>query len=401
MRLKFTLFAFAFLIFSFLGGAAFAQEDPKEVAEKYGITFPIPELGNCSDYYTCRQYCEDPVNYDDCKAFAKKKGFHEKEGVKLDIRNSDFWKKTQSELGCNSVDACRALCERNENFDKCDAFAKKYDLSGGHVDDPYEQEFLKKAKEILGCDSPSSCMSFCDKEENWDKCSEFAKQMGFRGGEQFGGPGGCNTRESCETYCRAHPQECGYEGSSNYDPAEWCNKTPDCTWTGDTCQCAKIEGLTPDEYCKKYPDRCSGYTDPSVECTKYPGCSWNGSTCQCEGYSGSYGSYDPATECAKYTGCSWKNNNCECSGSGYQQTTCPSGSYWDGSNCVQISYDPASECARQSGCSWTGSSCQCSGGGESQTYSEPLTSPTPSPAVYGAAVVRSLYETLLQYLLGN
>lgn len=311
------------LLLAFLLPIAWAQ-NPEDVARKYGITFPIVELGNCSNYSECRDFCEDPVNYDQCIDFAKKKGFYNEEKVTVDIRNSDFWSKTQAELGCNSMVSCQSFCENPTNFDKCDAFAKKHNLSGGHVNNPHEQQFLTKAKEILGCDSPSSCMNFCSNEENWKKCSEFAKQMGFRGGEvragpggctseetcrafcsdpnnyqicsgftssaggSFSGPGGCNSEESCQSYCEQHPQECGYTGGglkeTDYNPSEMCNKTPDCSWVNNSCQCSESPSET--------------YSQPTG--TNYEAVIPNST-------------YDPATECAKQTGCSWTGSSCQCS----------------------------------------------------------------------------------------
>lgn len=395
----------------FLIPLAWAQ-NPEELVEKHGVTFPIAELGGCVNYSECRDFCEDPINHNQCIDFAKKKGFYKEDKVTLDIRNNDFWSRSRSELGCDTMASCQTFCEKPANLDKCDAFAKKHGLGGGEVDDPSSKQFLEKAKEILGCDTPSSCMTFCDNQDHFKICSEFAKVMGFRGGEihagpggctseetcrafcsepsnyqicsgftsstggSFSGPGGCNSEESCRSYCEQHPQECGYTGGSiegDFNPSEMCSRTPDCSWVNNSCQCTKIEGISPDEYCKKYPDRCGGYSgDPAAECAKYPGCSWSDNACECSGTSDSSGSnYDPATECAKYPGCSWNGTSCQCQSSyppekGVEnQPTTPS-------------YDPATECAKQSGCSWNGSSCQCSGtsGSSESTTTQPTTTQT-------------------------
>lgn len=380
--------------------AVVAQESPDEIARKYGVTFPVAELEGCTDISSCRTYCEDPLNQNTCIDFAKKKGFYNEESIKVDIRNNQFWARTRSELGCDFESSCRAYCETPTNFEKCSSFARRNGLSGGHTKDPANAQILNKAKEILGCISYESCMTYCSKAENRAKCSEFAKEAGLRGGEyhagpggctsqkscqkfcsdpqnykicsqysssegaQFSGPGGCTTEASCKAYCEKNPQECQFSQDINrdYDPSEMCNKTPDCAWVSNSCQCTKIEGMIPEEYCKKYPDRCSGYTDAATECAKYSGCSWTNNTCQCS--SSSEGSYDPSKECAKYPGCSWNGSTCSCSGTSNTDGA-PSGNY---------NYDPASECSKYPGCSWTNNSCQCSsstGGSDTGSYQYP------------------------------
>src|SRR3990172_11959676 len=96
----------------------FAQENPDEIAKKYGITFPIAELGNCEDYSSCRTYCEDPVNSSTCIDFARSKGFYKEE----DTGKADLLSKAKSQLGCSSEAACSEVCSKEENFEKCSNF---------------------------------------------------------------------------------------------------------------------------------------------------------------------------------------------------------------------------------------------------------------------------------------
>ena len=77
---KFLLILLVLLSFSLgvFSASVFAQSPtngPSDPAKKYNITFPIEELGSCSDLASCKQYCEDPVNSTACINFAKKKGF--------------------------------------------------------------------------------------------------------------------------------------------------------------------------------------------------------------------------------------------------------------------------------------------------------------------------------------
>ncbi|MBI4097885.1 MAG: hypothetical protein HY426_02490, partial [Candidatus Levybacteria bacterium] len=237
----FVLFAFMFGVFSTKG---FAQEEsPEDAAKKYNITFPIVELGNCKDYSECRQFCEDPINSSTCMDFAKKKGFYKEENTS----KSDLLQKAKSQLGCSSEATCREVCSKEENFEKCSNFARQNNLSGGHSEDPGKSEILQKAKSILGCNSESSCREICSKEENREKCSQFARQTGLRGGEHRSGPGGCTSEETCRAFCSDpnNYQICsGYASSQggNFSGPGGCNSP-------DSCR----------QYCEKNPNSCGDF----------------------------------------------------------------------------------------------------------------------------------------------
>lgn len=291
---------------------------PEQIAAEHGVTFPIAELGNCSDFNACRTFCEDPVNKNTCIDFAKKKGFYKEETT---AKKDEIIKSAKDQLGCDSEDSCRLLCSQEANYDKCSGFAQKNNLGGGQVHDPSKAEILKKAKDILGCDSPSSCRSFCEQEANRQECSNFANQTGLRGGEHqagpggctsqetckafcsdpanfqicskfqstvtgeaknFQGPGGCNSEESCRTYCQSHPNECGYYGGSGDQDkakayADFCRQNP------EKCKPGQSGGFESsqkreefEKFCRENPDKCQGFPTPSGNinpndyCKQYP-----------------------------------------------------------------------------------------------------------------------------------
>ena len=64
-------FIAALFLFLLIGGGQVLAQTPEDEAQKHGITFPIAELGNCTNFSDCRNYCEDPVNRDTCIDFAK------------------------------------------------------------------------------------------------------------------------------------------------------------------------------------------------------------------------------------------------------------------------------------------------------------------------------------------
>lgn len=438
LKIKTLAFLSSLFVFAFLAGVVLAQESPEDIAARYGVTFPIAELGGCDSYSACQAYCEDPVNYTACIDFAKDKGFYDEEVAE---EKEDFLKRARVELGCDSYQSCQSFCEQPTNYEKCSEFAKRHDFSGGYEDDPAKGDILAKAKDILGCDSHDSCKAYCENPANQERCSEFARQVGLRGGEYEAGPGGCtteatcrefcsdpnnfdlcsryasstgdsfvgpgdcNSEESCRTYCETNSDECRYFGSEAIDPEQYCRQFPE--------KCAGIEEeVSPEEfeqYCLKYPGECSGSTvgyDPKVECSKTPDCSWVNNTCQCFS-SGYEGSLDPAAECSNY-GCSWTGTSCQCSES--------EGTY---SPPAEEEYDPATECAKVSGCSWTGTTCQCEPPSEEPTSGSTdaatacaqggcnwtgstceCPSETPSSEVYGVTA-GGLLQRILQLLFGR
>lgn len=326
------VFLIAFIASFIMAGSAKAEEDP---AKKYNVTFPIAELGGCGNISECRIFCEDPVNRDSCISYAKKKGFY-KEPEVAGSKKDELLAAAKKELGCDSESSCKSLCSDQANFDRCDTFAKKRGLNGGHVEDPANRKILEKAKEILGCNSPDSCSSFCSKEENRQKCSEFARETGLRGGEQrvgpggctseetckafcsdpqnfpvckgfmsssggnFSGPGGCNSEESCRAYCRGHEDECrsGFYGGSGEERnkaeeyAKFCRENPE--------KCRSGNDSTSNQYPRLYATSYSGSGVPSTTtqntapsgmsrdsqeagCRSCGGtCSWNGDFCNCQ-----------------------------------------------------------------------------------------------------------------------
>lgn len=375
------------LLLLFAGKVVFAQASPQDLASRYGMTFPIAELGNCASYAECRSFCEDPLNSTGCVDYAKSKGFHQEDPV---VNQKDrILGEAKATLGCDSFEACANFCEVPANYDKCTSFASSQGITGGYVDDPAKVTILERAREVLGCSSPNACRTYCEQEANRDKCGQFARQVGLSGGEhqvgpggctsegtckafcsdpqnfqickgfhdvaggQFSGPGGCNSAESCRSYCQQNEAQCrssfgGPAGSPppGYNPSEMCNRTPNCSWTNNGCQCGfygetKETAQKAGEYagfCQANPDKCkpgqaAGF-DTSVQRREFEDyCTKNPDKCKPPTTGGTAGNvFDPAIECARY-GCNWSNNSCQCSGiHPYSYPTpaggtCPTGQY--------------------------------------------------------------------------
>ncbi len=260
------------------------QATNEDAAKKYGITYPITSLGNCTDYTSCHNYCEGETHRDACIQYAKQKGFYEER------KTDEILTHAKTELGCSSETECKNICEKEENFEKCTNFAKKTGLVKEQILSPKNQEILTKAKEILGCDSPQTCKSICEQEGNRQKCSEFAKQTGLKGGEEKRGPGGCNSEESCKAFCsspdnfnecskfkppegqerRGGPPQEGFKGpggcNSESSCKEYCEKNPsECQKFGPGPEGKEEERGKPPEgikreemekLCKENPEKC-------------------------------------------------------------------------------------------------------------------------------------------------
>ena len=186
----------------FTAAAVHAQSatgSAETAAQKYGVSFPIAELGNCASLSDCRQFCGDPVNATSCVDYGKAKGFYQDDPVIAD--QARILAEARQSLGCDSYENCLNFCEVPANFDACNSFARSQGIVGGVVDDLVRVPVLERAKEALGCSSENDCRTVCSDEANWDRCSDFAREAGLRGGEHKVGPGGCTSESTCGSFC--------------------------------------------------------------------------------------------------------------------------------------------------------------------------------------------------------
>jgi hypothetical protein len=206
--------------------------------QKYGVTFPVAELGSCASVTDCKAYCADPVNRQSCVAYAKQKGFY-KEPSKRE--NLEFLNKAKLELGCVSQETCKALCALPTNYDRCATFAKNNNIAKKQTINPADK--VAKAKDILGCTSLDECKAFCAKTENQEKCTAFAKRAGLKGGEIKSGPGGCTSAETCTAYC---------SDPNNFDECSRFGKAQSGTVSTNTQEFKGPGGCTTEFECRAY-----------------------------------------------------------------------------------------------------------------------------------------------------
>lgn len=213
------LFAALLIVLGFgitQGAFALSKED---------IVYPAAELANCQDEQSCRAYCDDPANIDQCIAFAEKYNL-------LSSSEIEKAKKFQSigSVGpgqCTTEQECEAYCNNISNIEECLVFAEQHSFM-----DPEELEEAKKVQQALragaqlpgGCTSKDACETYCEDSSHMRECIAFAEEAGFISPEELKEakqvlkaldagvklPGNCRGENACEVYCEdpSNVEEC-------------------------------------------------------------------------------------------------------------------------------------------------------------------------------------------------
>ncbi len=167
------------------------------------IIFPIPELGNCVSKEECIKYCDDLSHRSECEAFAEKHNLkHRKPNITFPV----------TELGnCNSEAECKTYCDDPTHMRACLAFAKEHQLIDEKEIEDAEKvlPLMEKGETPGGCKSRDACETYCSDESHFEECLNFFEKAGFirpkeaemiRKVGSFAGPGGCKGEE-CRDYC--------------------------------------------------------------------------------------------------------------------------------------------------------------------------------------------------------
>lgn len=194
-----------------------------------GITFPIPELGNCADKVSCRTFCNQTANIEACISFGKAHGLLNNEEAERGIKFALRLKESAGPGGCTTPDACEAYCSNVQNIETCVAFAKEAKLNTPKLEAADKLAAFIKSGGLMpgGCTSADSCRTYCGELAHLEECRTFAQKLGIRdehgtttapgqlkkflevvkNGET---PGGCTTAAQCKLYCQnsAHREEC-------------------------------------------------------------------------------------------------------------------------------------------------------------------------------------------------
>jgi hypothetical protein len=198
-----------------------------------GITFPIPELGNCGSKDECLAYCNEPRNIPACVKFARERGLVNAEEAARAEKFSRKLSRGEGPGGCRSPQECRAFCNNLSNLEVCVKFAEEEGISNREVEEGKKiLAYLRSGGQLPGgCNSKESCEKYCGDFSHAEECFNFAVRAGitqvrgeipgeakgrFEGGIPAGQfqkllelvkkgetPGGCKSKEECENYCRS------------------------------------------------------------------------------------------------------------------------------------------------------------------------------------------------------
>ena len=203
-----------------------------------GITFPVPELGDCSNKENCRNYCNQPGNIDACVVFAKAHGLMNKEEADRAVNFRKILQAGKAPGGCSGPEECKSFCSNISNISACVNFAKSNNLKSDN-----DEEFSKAEKiaEYIkgggqtpgGCTTKESCSAYCGDFSHAQECFDFAQKAGIEQNRGNGEglengipsgqfqkflefvknnqtPGGCKSKDACENYCSdsSHATEC-------------------------------------------------------------------------------------------------------------------------------------------------------------------------------------------------
>lgn len=208
----------------FLQGEELADARKMIIAVENGAVPP-----KCSGKEECDNYCSQDSNIDECIKFAIAAGF-------MSEKDAEIAKKTggKGPGGCKGKEECDTFCQNPSNEQICINFGR----DNGLIDREELQKMEegdKKFTEAIQNAPPKTkkCLeeafgsldNVVPSRANGEKMSvcfkEFAEE-GLNIGEQENingegrtGPGGCNSPESCDIYCKENPETCGNSGPQN------------------------------------------------------------------------------------------------------------------------------------------------------------------------------------------
>lgn len=182
-------------------------EEARKVQQALRSGAALP--GGCTTKEECENYCDDPINAEECFAFAEAAGFiapEEIEGARQAMR---IIAEGRGPGDCTSERECRAYCDDEAHFEECFAFAEE----AGFVTGEEAERFRKTGGKGPGGCVRDECETYCEDPAHQDECIDFAVEHGFiseeeaenvrKGGfgSDFEGPGGCTGKEECEAFC--------------------------------------------------------------------------------------------------------------------------------------------------------------------------------------------------------
>lgn len=190
------------------------------------IKYPVKELGNCENKESCKSYCEKSANIDRCLKFAEENNLLKRDEIERGKKFSEIVNGGGGPNGCKTEKDCFEYCNDVDRIDECVAFAEKNGfMEGKELEEAKKiQSIVKSGKSMPGnCKNRTACEAYCKNIEHMDECISFAKENGMMSEEEIKEaekflplmksgqtPGGCKSKEECDAFCNAdeHFEEC-------------------------------------------------------------------------------------------------------------------------------------------------------------------------------------------------
>jgi len=242
------------------------------------VTYPIAELGGCTDKQNCAAYCNKTENMLSCVTFAEKKGMLPPAEVAVAKKAIPRIVSGNTPGGCKSKDECEKFCQGNvDQINQCISFAEEVGALP-----PAELAQVKRVAKALaggakmpgGCTNKVTCESYCQDATHIDECLNFAEAADMIPADELAQakkvapfvksgqtPGGCKTKNACDAYCTvdAHFDECiGFAQKAGFVSAD------------DAAIAKKVGGKGPGG-CKR-KDECAAYCNQDAnaqECLNF------------------------------------------------------------------------------------------------------------------------------------
>ncbi|HXF44011.1 MAG TPA: hypothetical protein VNK70_00900 [Candidatus Paceibacterota bacterium] len=189
----------------------------------------------CRGKEACDAYCAEPGNFEACITFAEAAGFVSSEEAVMARKTGG-----KGPGNCRGREECNAFCENPANQEICFEFAKEHNLISDEdlrMMEKGRQQMMQGLTQapprVLECVTSVVGVDVIEKlksgavmpnqqigdamqrcfEENGKAISPPHNSEMMPGGVLpqeggFGGPGGCRSREECETFCRSNPDAC-------------------------------------------------------------------------------------------------------------------------------------------------------------------------------------------------
>lgn len=195
-----------------------------EMAKKFA-TAGNKGPGGCTGKDSCETYCNDISHIDECVSFAEQNNLMPPEELREAQKVRDAIKRGVKPPACGSKKSCDSYCEDSNHMEECITFASEAGLMGDKEKEDAQKmlQALKRGVKPPPCRGRQACDEYCQQPDNMEVCMNFAIEAGFMGDKEKEDaqkmlsaikkgvkPPNCRGKEACDSYCQSdeHFEEC-------------------------------------------------------------------------------------------------------------------------------------------------------------------------------------------------